>query len=54
MYIDIWSSLILGIIIIINTVNSMPRIYYTKCISNTNDLGTWRVLVRTANWASGE
>jgi hypothetical protein len=34
MYIDIWSSLILGIIII-NIVNSMLRIYYTtKCISN--------------------
>jgi hypothetical protein len=35
MYIDIWSSLIPGIIIIINIVNSMLRIYYTtKCISN--------------------
>jgi hypothetical protein len=34
MYIDVWSSLIPGIIII-DTVNSMLRIYYTtKCISN--------------------
>jgi hypothetical protein len=38
MYIDIWSSLIPGVIIIVNTVNSMLHIYYTtKCISNTKN-----------------